>query len=204
MKILLAENNILLREGLSLLVGSLFNGKTPKQVNDWGEINQHIENNSPDVMLINHRLTGSLSWRYDLKQITLKKPNCPICLIFSNGNNIDPHTAYQLGVKGSINTQTSLTELQEAITSISKGRTYFKGYDKDPNKPTSTVASPHLTSRQLEIMQLLKKGLTNKSISSTLALSEGTIKQHLNRTYRTLNANNRVEAIRLASQLGLV
>ena len=204
MKILLAENNILLREGLSLLVGSLSNGRAPEKVNDWAGVNQYLEHNSPDIILINHQLTGSLSWRYDLKQIALEKPNCSICLIFSDSNRIDPHTAHQLGVQGSINMQTSLVELQEAIISISKGRTYFKGYNKDPNNPINTVASPHLTNRQLQILQLLKKGLTNKSISLTLALSEGTIKQHLNRAYRTLHAKNRVEAIRLASQFGLV
>jgi len=204
MKILLAENNVLLREGLSLLVKSLFAGMAPKQANSWAEINLHVENHSPDIMLINHQLSGSLSWRYDLKHIALTKPKSPICLIFSDGNKIDPHTAYQLGVKGSINQQTSVVELQEAIMSITRGHTYFQGHKKDIHSQKNTPLTPHLTKRQLEILQLLKQGASNKSIGSILALSEGTIKQHLNRVYKTLHAKNRVEAARLASQLGLV
>lgn len=204
MKVLLAEDNILLREGLSLLIKSLFSDINITQVSDWLEFNQHIENNTPNIILISHQLAGSLSWRYNIKEASLIRPNSPICLIFDGNDSIDPRTAYQLGIKGSVNKETSVLEFQEMLIRMNKGGIFFKGYERMSNNSIDIQSGPHLTERQVEVLRLLKQGLSNKSISSALELSEGTVKQHLNRAYQALHVRNRVEAIHQASQLGLV
>ena len=204
MKVLLAENSILLREGLSLLIKSLFGDVSLHQVNDWIEVNHYMTSNSPDIILISHNLVGSLSWRYNIKEASLKNPNSSICLILGDNETIDPRTAYQLGLNGSINRETSAIELKQTIITMKNGGRLFKGYEINANTTIDSLSTPHLTDRQLEVLKLLKRGLSNKCISSILALSEGTVKQHLNRAYHTLHAKNRVEAINLASELGLV
>ena len=52
-----------------------------------------------------------------------------------------------------------------------------------------------LSEKELEIIKLLEKGLTNKSISSECNISENTVKFHLKNIFKKLNVHNRVEAI---------
>src|ERR1700740_2166346 len=66
------------------------------------------------------------------------------------------------------------------------------------------MTSPNLTSREIEILQLLALGKSNKEIGSSLDVTKGTIKVHVNHILATLGVTGRVEAIRVAVQRGLV
>ncbi|MEQ1531426.1 MAG: response regulator transcription factor [Methylococcales bacterium] len=61
-----------------------------------------------------------------------------------------------------------------------------------------------LTSRQIEVLALMARGLANKSIARTLDVAEGTVKLHVAAIMRTLGVRNRTEAVMEASRLGLV
>lgn len=74
-----------------------------------------------------------------------------------------------------------------------------------PNKsrsPTEPLAS--LTPRELEVLQLLAEGLTNKEISYRLGISEHTVKFHVNAILGKLDAQSRTEAVTQAMRLGLI
>jgi len=64
-------------------------------------------------------------------------------------------------------------------------------------------ALAHLTGRQREALELLMTGKSNKTIARELAISFGTVKQHLQNLYRALGVANRVEAVCLVSRLGV-
>jgi DNA-binding NarL/FixJ family response regulator len=61
-----------------------------------------------------------------------------------------------------------------------------------------------LTSRELEIVRLAASGLRNKEIASKLAISEGTVKIHLHRSYEKLQVDSRIALLRYAQTKGLV
>jgi LuxR family transcriptional regulator, maltose regulon positive regulatory protein len=60
-----------------------------------------------------------------------------------------------------------------------------------------------LTKRELQILNLLDKGLTNKEIARELVVTSGTVKVHTKNVYRKLSVNNRRTAVTLARALGL-
>jgi DNA-binding NarL/FixJ family response regulator len=68
-----------------------------------------------------------------------------------------------------------------------------------PTTRPSDVSFNNLTGRQLEVLRLLARGMPNKSIARELGLSEGTMKVHVLAIFRTLNVNNRTEAVVAAS-----
>jgi len=68
-----------------------------------------------------------------------------------------------------------------------------------PTTRPSDVSFNNLTGRQLEVLRLLARGMPNKSIARELGLSEGTVKVHVLAIFRTLNVNNRTEAVVAAS-----
>lgn len=61
-----------------------------------------------------------------------------------------------------------------------------------------------LTNKETEILKLLSKGATNSDISAKLFVKEVTVKSHLNNIYKKLNVENRVQAILLAQQIGII
>ena len=75
----------------------------------------------------------------------------------------------------------------------------------DPAKPTSNCskALPELTPRELELLQLMARGLTNKDISSVLEISVDTVKSHLRHVFAKMDVETRAEAVAEAIRRGL-
>ena len=71
-------------------------------------------------------------------------------------------------------------------------------------QPITEPGKDHLTGRQIGILQMLIKGLSNKDIASCLFISENTVKFHLKTIYTKLNVSNRTEASNIASKMGLI
>jgi DNA-binding NarL/FixJ family response regulator len=71
-------------------------------------------------------------------------------------------------------------------------------------KLAAHMATPQLTVREREVLELMRLGITNKEIGSQLNLTEGTIKSHVREIMTKLNAISRTEAVNLAVQRGLL
>jgi two-component system NarL family sensor kinase len=93
-------------------------------------------------------------------------------------------------------------ELQEQLLHISN-ETQEKGQDKSANNQFHYPTSP-LSKRELEILMLVRKGLSNKQIATQIFLSERTIKFHLTSILSKLLAHNRTEAVNNAIQRGIL
>ena len=77
-----------------------------------------------------------------------------------------------------------------------------KAVQKDVSKLLKTSAL--VSARELEVLQLILAGCTNREIALKLSVSESTIKTHLEKIYEKLNVNNRAQAILRAQELRLV
>jgi len=90
-------------------------------------------------------------------------------------------------------------------TAVTIAQTYLSTPLSHAPLPPSPPASPDLlTERELEVLQLINQGLSNRQIAETLFVVLGTVKAHNNRIYSKLNANNRVQALARARELGLI
>jgi ATP/maltotriose-dependent transcriptional regulator MalT len=68
--------------------------------------------------------------------------------------------------------------------------------------PSLSLVEP-LTARERDVLALIDQGLTNKEIAQTLVISHGTVKQHAYNLYQKLQVNNRQQAVKKASDLGI-
>ena len=75
--------------------------------------------------------------------------------------------------------------------------------DEDPLRTTAAFIAS-LTDRELHILRLLDRDLTNKEIARELVVTSGTVKVHTTNVYRKLSVNNRRAAVTLAKTLGLL
>ncbi|VVB45796.1 Transcriptional regulator, LuxR family [Beijerinckiaceae bacterium RH AL1] len=102
------------------------------------------------------------------------------------------HRLLQLrGVSGVVNPECEARELELAISEIADGKTYFKHENR--LAPTSGMAK--LSSRQVEILELMTRGLLNKQIAWELGVTEGTVKSHVSAILEKLGCDRRTQAI---------
>jgi DNA-binding NarL/FixJ family response regulator len=85
--------------------------------------------------------------------------------------------------------------LQQAMTSIDQG---------NADKRVDRNSKNWLTSRQMQTLELLAEGMSNKEISDRLNVAEGTVKIHTAAVYQALRVNSRLEAVSAARRLGFL
>jgi two-component system NarL family response regulator len=90
----------------------------------------------------------------------------------------------------------------EAIRNVQAGRRLIA--PEVAARLADRVSSPSLTSREVGVLELVAKGMSNKEIGAALFVSETTIKYHLKNIYSKLGANDRTEAALLAAQRGIL
>ena len=113
-----------------------------------------------------------------------------ICLVACTDES-----AYRLlqlrGVSGVVTPDCDGSELELAASEVAEGRTYFKTEDR--LAPATGMAK--LSSRQVEILELMTRGLLNKQIAWELGVTEGTVKSHVSAILDKLGCDRRTQAI---------
>ena len=119
----------------------------------------------------------------------LRDQRVALCLVACTDDSA--HRLLQLrGVSGVVSSECDPAELERAVGEISEGRTYFKSERASP--PTGMAK---LSSRQIEILELMTRGLLNKQIAWELGVTEGTVKSHVSAILEKLGCDRRTQAI---------
>ena len=102
------------------------------------------------------------------------------------------HRLLQLrGVAGVVSPDCEARELELAVSEIADGKTYFK----HENRLAPATGMAKLSSRQVEILELMTRGLLNKQIAWELGVTEGTVKSHVSAILEKLGCDRRTQAI---------
>lgn len=114
----------------------------------------------------------------------------------------DVHLALKAGVRGYLLKEAKLPELAEAIRTVHGGGTWIP--EGIANVARERAGQPDLSGREVEVLDLVAKGLTNKEIAGVLGFSEDGAKQHLRKIYGKLGVTTRAEAIAEALRRGIL
>jgi DNA-binding NarL/FixJ family response regulator len=113
-----------------------------------------------------------------------------ICLVACTDESA--HRLLQLrGVSGVVTPECDASELELATSEIADGKTYFK----IENRLAPATGMSKLSSRQVEILELMTRGLLNKQIAWELGVTEGTVKSHVSAILEKLGCDRRTQAI---------
>ncbi|GIK64394.1 MAG: DNA-binding response regulator [Chloroflexota bacterium] len=136
----------------------------------------------------------------------------PVGLLILTAFDDDPFimAALEAGVNGFILKTADMEEIVEAVRAVHEGQSVM---DRNvipklmravtaSHKPD--IAYPALSERELEVLRVATRGLTNKAIGMLLDISDRTVQGHFRRIFEKLNAASRTEAVVKASQLGLL
>lgn len=160
-----------------------------------------IAKQTPDVLVLDLSYAGRgfepVTAVHDLRA---RFPNMAILILTALDDPIWIEELLKAGAHGYVLKSDDLSlRLVEAIRAVSQGRTFLS--------PTASAALAQanrkytLTERERSILRLAAEGRTNPEIAQLLAISDGTVRNHISNIYAKLNVDNREAAIRTAQQL---
>jgi DNA-binding NarL/FixJ family response regulator len=137
-----------------------------------------------------------------VREVRERAPHVPLAIVSAEDDPASMRKLLALGVSGFIPKTDSPAVVASAVRLILAGGVYVP-----PNLVAETSArtsvngatAPSLTGRQMDVLRLLARGLSNKAIARELGVSEGTVKVHLLAVFRVLDVRNRTAAV-LAAQ----
>ncbi len=196
-RIIIAEDQLLLRGALSALLSLEDDIEVIAEANDGFEALSLVKKYKPDVLVTDIEMPkcSGIEVAQKLRQ-ERSKTRVLIVTTFARSGYLQ--RARDAGVTGYILKDTSSDELSQAVRTVANGGTVIT-----PELSQSAWAAPDpLTDREREILRLAEAGKTNKQISAILNLTPGTVRNYLAEATSKLGASNRIEAFRTARENG--
>lgn len=202
MKVLIADDHPLTREGVKLALAGASDIEIVGEAANGAEVLPLIARTDPDLVLLDIRMP-LMDGLTCLELIRRRYPNVRV-LIFSQLSETEViQTALKRGAVGFIVKSIDVEGLGSAIRQAYQG-TVFHTLGAAEIDPEANARAAGLTKREIVILKAVARGLANQEIAKELWVTEQTVKFHLTNVYRKINAKNRTEAARCAYQLGLV
>lgn len=210
MKILLADDHTMFREGLCHVLRALIEDVSVIEAADYPEtIRAAQEHSDLDLILLDLRMPG-MDGLAGVEAVRSVRPEVPLVVISAITDKRYVLGAIDRGAAGYIPKALSSKVLVGALKLVLSGGVYLPAEAISTDQASAEAnwdegsvddAPPELTRRQTDVFGLLALGLSNKEIGCRLALSEGTVKLHVGALLKKLGVNNRTQAAVKASRL---
>lgn len=200
-RILIVDDHPVVRAGLTSMLATQPGLEVADSVSSGEEALDMLERQRLDIVLLDLRMPG-MNGIDTLLAIKRKAIPVHVIVLTSYETDEDIYRAINAGAEGYLLKNASLREMVEAIRAVRAGNRYI------PRRIASRLAErmtrSNLTARELEILKILTKGLTNKQIASALGISDNTVRNHINSIIEKLEVSDRTEASTTAIQRGIV
>jgi DNA-binding NarL/FixJ family response regulator len=211
-RVLLADDQSLVRAGFAILVGSAPDLLVVGEAADGREAVALARQNRPDVVLMDIRMPGS-DGLTATREIIAEAPAVKVLVLTTFEIDEYVFAALRAGASGFLGKGVEPGELQEAIRTVARGdallspaatRGLIARFLTGPVLDGGAARMEGLTEREREIMIMVAGGLTNDEIAERLRISPYTVKTHVNRAMTKLGAHDRAQLVMIAYESGLV
>ncbi|MDH6110738.1 DNA-binding NarL/FixJ family response regulator [Kitasatospora sp. MAP12-15] len=159
----------------------------------------------PAVVLLDLDLGGGVFQGVALLRALLAEPDPPAVLVLSAyGSEPDILAVIDAGAAGYLGKEAAAEELVAAVRTVAQGGSVLSPWAAGRLMRRMRGGSPSLSKREIEVLQLLADGLSNRQISARLFISEATAKSHLTNIYGKLGVESRGAAVAVALRQGLL
>ena len=211
MRILIADDHALFREGLRLQLEAHDPSIQVLEAVDFDSVlEQARETDPPDLFLIDLSMPG-IDWRQALPLLRKRCPDAALVVVSASDAHDDILAALNCGAAGYIPKSSPGKVMLRALELVLSGGIYvppevlsWVGRTGKPAAAGEIPAAPSLTPRQIEVLSLMAEGQSNKMIARTLNRSAGTVKLHVAAVLKALGADNRTHAVLVAVRSGLL
>lgn len=209
MRVLIADDHKIVRDGLRLLLDSEPDIEIVAEAETGRETLELIAKSSPDVVLLDLRMPDMDG--YEVLDAVGEMEHPPgIVVLTMNDDLAFVRRAIQLGADGFLVKSVGRDELIRALRSVQDGTPYIQDQLTRPlvaslgDGQSQADLTVSLSERQLNVLEALARGMENAEIGQELAISESTVKAELRSLYAELDVKNRSQAVAIGFRLGVL
>lgn len=203
-RILLADDHQIFRDGIKALLSDIADFEIIAEASNGDELLCILKTSEPDIIVMDISMPG-LSGIELTRKISELYPQIAVLILSMHSNEDFVINSVINGAKGYLPKDTGRKELLEAIYAIADGDEYFgklitsnmmKSFIKKTQKKSLPIDKENqLTTREIEIIQQIGKGLSNKEIADKLFISVRTVDSHKNHMMQKLKLRSSAEII---------
>jgi DNA-binding NarL/FixJ family response regulator len=215
LRLLLVDDQAMFREGLRLLLGQQPDFEIVGEAGDGLAALESVRRISPDVVLMDLRMPN-LGGAEATRRIKAEAPAVKVIVLTTFEEDEEVFSALRAGAAGFLLKDSPSEKLCEAIRFAARGETWlqpsvaaklvaeFGRLAPRPAPSTAEILPEPLSVREREVLRCLADGMSNKEIGRRLAISEGTVKNHMSQVLGKLQVLDRTQAALRARELGLL
>lgn len=201
--IFIAEDHKLVREAWKLTLENNSNCEVIGETELCSEALEFCLKNKPDVIIMDINLKDGKSIDV-IKEMLDKIPNASIVVVSMINIYSIIKDLYKHGIRAFLTKNSSKEELIEAVLKAAKKESYFSPEVSKVIMQQENEIIHTLNNREIKIIQLISKGMSNKEIGAEMKMSEKTIEGHKTKIYKKLNVGNNIGVYDFAQKNGLV
>jgi DNA-binding NarL/FixJ family response regulator len=212
-RVLLADPHELFRRGVRLVLEDESDIEVVGESSDGLDAVDRIVELVPDLVLMDVRMPG-VSGIEATRRVRSLVPSVKIAILTVSESDDDLFAAVRAGATGYLLKEVSIEELAEAVRAVARGHSLispsmasrllgeFNALSRRVEEQRGTA--PRLSDRELEVLRLVARGLSNKDIAAELVIAENTVKNHVRNILEKLQLRSRMEAAMYAVREKLV
>jgi two-component system, NarL family, response regulator len=200
-RVILADDHPVVRDGLAAIVNQQKDMQVVAEADDGDIAIALYAEHRPDVMVLDLRMPNRDGLSV-VEEVLEKHPKARLLIMTTYDGDEDIFKSLSRGAKGYILKDAPRQEILAAIRAVAVDQPYTSG--AIAAKALQRMARPSLTQRELDVLQQLGEGRSNKDIGRRLQISEGTAKTHVKAILTKLDAISRTEAVSVAHKRGLI
>jgi DNA-binding NarL/FixJ family response regulator len=210
-RIVLADDHVMVRQGIRQFLEEAGDVEVVAEAGDGAEAVRAVEAHQPDVAVLDIRMPG-VTGVEATRQIKARFPQVRVLVLTAYDDDPYVFALLQAGADGYVLKTASGDELVRAVRTVHGGRTALSPEIAAKVVRRATSGRPEgaadqvepLTDREIEVLRLAARGLTNRAIGHELGISHRTVQGHLANIYGKMGVNSRTEAVTEALRRGWI
>jgi len=208
-RVVVADDQTAVREGLVVLLDLVDDIAVVGAAADGDEALRLVAEHVPDVVLMDLRMphTNGVT---ATERIRTDHPHTQVVVLTTYAEDADILAALRAGALGYLTKDAGRVQIAQAVRAAASGQSVLDAQVRQRllEAASGTVAAPerlpdNLTAREVEVLQLIAGGLSNREIARRLFVSEATVKSHINRLFAKTGVRDRAQAVQYAYRHGL-
>jgi two-component system, NarL family, response regulator len=200
-RILVAEDHLVARVGVGAIVNMQPDMKVVGEAANGQQAVEMYRKIRPDVVLLDMRMP-IMSGVEAAKVIKTEFPEAKMIALTTYGGDEDIRRALAVGIQAYLTKDVLHDELLKAIRAVHSGQKYLPA--AVAAALTAQMPRPDLSAREVQVLELIVRGLANKQIAYSLNIAEHTVKNHVKNILSKLGVQDRTQAATAAIQRGIV